>query len=475
MRLDEAVSAMFETALDLYRDSPRATKWLSHHAQRFEDPLRIAVAGPPRSGKSTLINAIVGEEIAPIEVEDGNQVFTWYQDGPTPRATVYSPDGTVGELPISRLSRRLRLMGDRPAEDVREVVVDWPTRALRHAILIDTPGIAASAAEVWREADAVLYLTRNVPGMDLDFLRLGQENPIARAAPIGTILVLSRADEVGGGRIDALASARQIARRYRRDIQVRGLCQTVIAMAGLIAQAGRTLREAEFEALAALAARPQAELADHLLSADRFAALDDVGLLDRLGLHGVRVAISLIRTGCATQSALTAQLVQRSGLTELREAISQLLVDRRHVLKARSALLALDFVVRMEPRPGAPRLLVELERAVASAHDFQELRLLAALGSGRTRLPEELTEEACRLVGGTGGDPAVRLGLAEDGADPAELWARGTDAVARWREHAASPLFNQDQRRAARTVVRSCEGLLADLASAPSPVGGHHR
>ena len=86
--------------------------------------------------------------------------------------------------------------------------------------------------------------------------------------------MLSRADEIGVGRLDALNSARRIARRYRSDDKIRGLCQTVVAVAGLLAQTGRTMRQHEFAALTTLAGLSRAELDGMLLSVDRFARVE---------------------------------------------------------------------------------------------------------------------------------------------------------------------------------------------------------
>jgi hypothetical protein len=85
--------------------------------------------------------------------------------------------------------------------------------------------------------------------------------------------VLSRADEIGVGRLDALNSARRIARRYRADSTIRGLCQTVVAVAGSLAQTGRTMRQ-EFAALTTLAGLSRPELDGMLLSVDRFARVE---------------------------------------------------------------------------------------------------------------------------------------------------------------------------------------------------------
>jgi len=133
------------------------------------------------------------------------------------------------------------------------------------------------------------------------------------------------------------------------------------------------------------------------------------------------------------------------------------------VLKARSALLAVESVVRTAPHPGTRQLAVELERAWAGAHELAELRVAAALRSGRTSLPAGLGEDALRLVGTHGTGIPARLGIGEN-CTAAEAWAVATDTLGRWQEEAENPLYQQDQRRAATVVVRTCEGLLTDLA-----------
>lgn len=485
-RLDESVPALLTEALALYWDNRRATERLRHYLGRFDEPLRIAVAGPWRAGKSTLLNAILGEEVAPVEPSDGGPLHTWYEDAPEPGATAYSADGSAWELPVTRSTGGLRVeLGGWRSTQVSEVVVRWPTRALRQTTLVEMPAVAPTgedsdsptAMKIIRDADAVLYLTRDGRDTDLRFLRVLGEGMVARAAPVNVLLVLARADELGGGRVDALVTAKQLARRQYRDPGVRPLCMGVVPVAGLVALAGRVLSEAEFNALARLAELPRDELTAALLSADRFVGADFAAghgllpdtqqrrvLLDRFGVFGLRLATTLIRTGCATRAALAADLVRRSGLIELRESIARYFTDRREVLKARSALAALEVVLRTDFRPGAGELLARLEQVLASAHDFRELRLLATLREPRTKLDGELAAEAHRLVGGNGISLPVRLELEQD-ATAGQLWERGVDALYRWQAQAEDPLLRADQRRIARVVLRSVEGMLTELRS----------
>ncbi|HVW40327.1 MAG TPA: GTPase domain-containing protein [Amycolatopsis sp.] len=409
MSVAERTRVLLAQALETYRDSPRAVGWLQRHLDRVGDPLRLAVVGPSGSGKSTLARALTGAEVS-----------------------------------------------------AEHAGLSWFSAQRHEPTLLDTPAIEAGAApqtveNICLEADAVLYLVRHPHNADLSFLHTLQDHPIARAAAVNSIVVLSRADELAGGRPDALISARQVTRRYRREPEVQGLCQDVVPVAGLVGSAARTLREAEFDALARLAATPRAELDPQLLSVDRFLAPDAAvrgPLLERFGMFGIRVALTLLRRGVRTLPALADQLAQRSGLAGLRESITQNFTAWQAVLKARSALLGLDVVLRMEPRPTAAPLAAGLERVLAGAHEFREMRLLAALRTGRTRFSPELTAEAERLVGGHGRELPDRLGVTAADLRPAIF-----ETMRRWREWAEHPEFGRTERHAAAVVIRTCEAM----------------
>ena len=483
--LGVAVRGLLRNAVDVYRDSPQATAWLRQHLARFEEPLRVAIAGKVKAGKSTLLNALVGEEIAPTDAGECTRVVTWYQDGPSPKVVMFPREGSPRPLTVARRDGALTIdLGGTPAERVDRLVVDWPSQSLRTTSLIDTPGIASMSADTSGRAsaflvpedapapaDAVLYLMRHLHVSDVRFLESFHDQGVAKAAPVNTVAILSRADEIGVGRLDAMASARQIAGRYRRDDKLRSLCQTVVAVAGLLAQSGRTMRQAEFAALSTLAKAEPGETEPLLLSADRFvratetASLDAeirAGLLDRFGLFGVRLGITLIRRGTDDPSALSAELVKRSGLDELRTVLTTQFTERRDLLKSRSALLALELVLQREPIAASAPLAREVERITAGAHEFTELRLLTALRTRVVKLPKEAKVEAERLLGGDGGTLAARLGL-DAAADPAQLREAALAALGGWQRRAESPLSDRSQVSTARTMVRTCEGLLATL------------
>lgn len=454
---------------------------------RVDEPLRVAIAGKVKAGKSTLLNALVGEKLAPTDTNECTRIVTWYRDGDTYRVLVHPSDGSA---PVQARFHRdegaieIDLAGRQP-EDVDHFDVTWPSPGLRQTTLIDTPGIGSlndqvaersfeflDAADEDTPADAVIYLMRHVHGADLRLLESFHDTTVSLPNPVNAIGVLSRADEIGVGRLDAVGSARRIANRYGTDPRMRRLVQVVVPVAGLLAETAATLTEAEFRMLAALAAIDSAQLDPLLLSVDRFVqanpetpltSLEREHLLARFGLFGVRLALSMIRRAVVSSSQeLADELRARSGLVELRELLSTLFLERAEVLKARSALLALDRLCREHAgHPGVDELAAEVEQTIASAHPFQELSTLAAVRSGvvRSRSAERLAELE-RLLGGAGGAAHRRLGL-DAAADVDALRSAAVEALGRWQNTAENPMSDRDLVVASQVAVRTLEGLLA--------------
>lgn len=485
--LSSSARRLLQRTIEAYRSSPETQRWLRGELDRIDAPLQVAIAGKVKAGKSTLLNAMVGEMVAATDAAECTKLVTWYQYANVPRLTLYPKLGAPRQLPASRRNGRLIIdLGATPAADVDRLVVDWPSRQLKATTLIDTPGIGSLTIENSERseafllpedgpaaADAVVYLIRHLHATDFEFLEAFSEYDAARASGLNAIAVLSRADEIGGGRLDALMSARRVAARYRSDPRLLGLCQDVVAVAGLLAQAGRSLRLDEFQAFSRLASAPRDHTEAMLLSVGRFLrpgpredALLSVdsrrALLDRFGLFGVRLATTLVRQGTNSPDLLAAELVRRSGLDELRSSLANRFTERRDLLKARSALLAADFVLRREPSPQSRSLLAEVERILAGSHEFVEMRLLAAIRSSAVTFPDAYRAEAERLLGANGTIPAQRLGLVDD-TDLRMLRAVALETLERWRRLSENPVFPRAFADAARTVVRSCEGILHAL------------
>ena len=58
---------------------------------------------------------------------------------------------------------------------------------------------------------------RHLHRSDVEFLEAFMDRSVTAASPVNAVAVLSRADEIGAGRLDAMDSADRIAARYRDD------------------------------------------------------------------------------------------------------------------------------------------------------------------------------------------------------------------------------------------------------------------
>lgn len=456
---------------------------------RLDGPLRLAIAGRVKAGKSTLLNALVGENLAPTDAGECTRVVTWYSYGAAPRVLLHPLDGPPADRPFRRDAGSLSIdLGGRQPEQIDHLEVRWPTRRLQGLTLVDTPGIASISTEVSARthqaltgdvgqvavADAVLYLLRHAHASDMTFMEAFRDRQVTEGTPVNTVGVLSRADEIGSCRLDSMTVAARVAQRYAADPRLRRLCPTVVPVNGLLGHAAATLREAEFADLAAIARQPQEEVTRLLLTADRFGRNEtprDPGpdrrqhLLRRFGLFGVRVAAQLIAGGQVTDaSELADALRRRSGLQELRNLLTVQFTERSRLLRAQSVLAGLRSVLHRSDWPEAVDLLGEVERLVSSSHELEELHLLGELRTGAIDLPEERATALERLFGGYGTGPAARLGVAD--APATELRREAVAQLDAWHRVARHPLTTRQLHVLCQSAVRSLEAMLdGDLAA----------
>jgi hypothetical protein len=496
MNLLAEVADLLDQAVRAAVDQPTADR-LAYAQARLAEPLRVALVGRAKTGKSTLLNALVGDLVAPTDAAECTLIPTEYHDGLTYRAWKVDTGGAIGPARFVRDDDGAHIdLAGAAVEDLTRLLVEFPSASLRDLTLVDTPGLGSvnravsqrtldftSAAE-GAPADAVVYLLRNWHRVDSEFLAAFHDRAALDVPPVSSLAVLARADEVGGGADDALDAARRLAQSLCEDPTLRGLVVNVVPVAGLLAQSAVTLTEAAFRDLAAIAACPPDARAAALLSADRFRAPERLAavpperrerLVRLLGLYGVRAALAAIADGRAPSAqALSGELVQASGLDAVRTVIFRQFALRAPVVKASHALDLIEtYVAEGRVRPG-PAFLDDLERVQINAHAITELRALnEVLCSPTLAIAPHLRAALPRVLGSEGLEAADRLGRPPE-TPAADLTLALRDEHRRWQLVAGSATSLPDEQRLARVAVQSLAGVLAvrppvPVATGPAP------
>lgn len=117
-------------------------------ADRLEDQsLEVAVFGRVSAGKSSLLNAILGEEILPVGVTPITAVPTRIRFGPAPGLTVTFAERPTQNLEVNRLLEfASEKQNPHNEKRVTRIVLDLPSPRLREGVtLVDTPGLGSLA------------------------------------------------------------------------------------------------------------------------------------------------------------------------------------------------------------------------------------------------------------------------------------------------------------------------------------------
>ncbi|MEI6401818.1 MAG: dynamin family protein [Actinomycetota bacterium] len=439
---------------------------------RLDGPLRIAVAGRVKAGKSTLLNALIRDRVAATDAGECTKLITSYCSGVSYEVRGVLADGTSIEVDADRTEAGLivRLPAD-PAGSIRRLEVRWPSSSLDRVTFIDTPGLVSINTENsaltesalipgsgdQTDADAVLYLMRHVHQRDVSFLEAFMDRTVTLGTPLNAIGLLSRADEIGAGRLDAMETAARIAARYRGEPTMRQLVADVIPTAALLAETAATGADADLELLRRAADEMGDGRRHELVSVDRFRTSDLVSLstgerdhlLARFGLFGVRVCVERFAVEPTVSTArVVDQLYNLSGVGEVRRRISTHLEPQAAVLKARTALASLRRIGHEVAASSASsslgeRLLAEVERVETGALDFTRLRVLHLVTSGLVTITPAEAEQV-RTV-----------------ATSVESGDRGTtlSGIDQWRARLESPILDAPTAELCQLVLRLFEHL----------------
>ena len=465
---------------------------------RLGEPLRVAIAGRLKAGKSTLVNALIGRRVAPTAVGECTRVVTRFRYGPADRVDVVCRDGVRRSLPLDddgMIPQRLGV----PASRVAYVDVTLTSEKLRDLTVVDTPGLAStdtvvsaraeeavgvstapfdadidadSASEVAASEAVVYVFTQAVRADDLRALQAFRDASARLASsPINALGVFGKADTLVGGAGDPWPVAAPLAEQ-----QATLLARTVsdvVPVVGLLAETGESgrLTGADRDALQRLSELPAAELRILTASADLFrtrpgpvGAEQRERLLTLLDLYGIGFALSQL---AADRKLSTGELVRRlvaaSGFPRLRHTLQETFRWRSDAIKAGWALARLERLAGHTRDEGDRERLRDAVERLLRDPAYHRLRLLDAaqrVATGSVPMPVEWEQELTRLA--TSEDPRWILRLPEATTD--ELAAAAVAAANRWRVYAVAGA-GPAQSRVAQIAQRGFHILSQQLRS----------
>ncbi|WP_372667890.1 dynamin family protein [Amycolatopsis kentuckyensis] len=477
--------------------SARTAAGFAEVLRRLGAPLQVAVAGRIKSGKSTLVNALIGRRVAPTDIGECTRLVTRFQYGTVDRVEIVFTDGRKQVLPFAADGMIPAELGV-DIEKVSHIEAYLTNAVLQGMTVIDTPGLGSlDAASVSRTeqllgaakhakddegsdelddtsrnavagAEAVLYVvTQGVRADDQQALAAFTAATASReAGPVNAIAVLNKADtiapeSVDGADGDVWKAATILAEKQASTLKPR--VADVLPVIGLIAESAESggFTSADAEALRQLADLDDDILQTMLISADIFTTWEcDVPsgtrlrLLEKLDLFGISHAVEAIRKEPEiTAGALRRSLLDASGLEAVRQRLSIVFAARADGIKAAAALASVTALAHASGDPGERQRVhdaIEVLLAKPEAHQLRLLEALTLVASGAVDMPEDLSEEVLRV--GSNADIGAQLG--KPGAPRPDLAAHALERAGWWRSFAsfgATPA----QSRVAHVVHRA--------------------
>lgn len=477
------------------RLSPRARAEVEGVRQRIGQPLRVAIAGRLKAGKSTLVNALIGRRVAPTEVGECTRLVTQFRYGTSDRVDVVKRDGSRTSLPLDEagmIPQRLTV----PRDHIAYIDVTLTSDRLENLTVVDTPGMSSVNTSISDEARKFLFDAPVADDIDADsqsalqgaeaiiytFTQSVREDDIAALEAFRTMSSRLSSNPINSlglfNKIDKLAPTPSgdpwpVAEPLSRNQSqvMRRVVSDVVPVVGLLAEtteAGR-LTAADCEALRTLASLPEQERTVLMAAASLFATRNcpvppeqRERLLRLLDLYGINFAVAhLVANPNMATGELVRMLFAASGFPRLRQTLEQAFQFRTDAIKAGWGLTRLESVASTTEHIAERELLRDAVESVVQDPQYHRLRLIEVatqVTTGTVELPADMESEVARLA--LTSDPAQVLGM--PGANPDNMVRAALEANNRWRAFAvggASPA----QARVAHVVARGFHLLAQQL------------
>jgi GTPase SAR1 family protein len=509
--LETSVELVFQTALTQTQNQPNLAHFhqiLLQAYQRLHQPMRIAIVGLIKAGKSTLMNALLGESVVATGKVEATFNVNWLKYNQTPSVTIHFKNQRP---PETKSFEELQVVTLRAEENqdyllsIKYIEVGYPNRILQTFNLIDTPGLDSFYKEDSQNtvdflqlhgqeltkitqteasnADAVMYLfSQSISTKDKDLMEIFAGSSINQATPINAIGVLTKVDSYWSDYDNPRVGAEKVIKRLSEHPQVKRLFYTISPICGLLALGAQTLTIEEFKILIELAKLPSDLLESKLRVEERFTQREYAEITisptrrklvwDRLGQYGVWLACSLINQGINDLESLSPELLKSSGVSQLKELIISHFGHRAFLIKLNSALREINTAYFQERYKLSEKekelievIVGKFEEIEANDLGFSEFKILRDYYDQKLDFDEDETQQLIQITGEYGVEVFHRLGLQNQSTNQ-EMGNIALKRMQYWQSRATDYLGTDGNSITASSILaRSYERILYQIRS----------
>lgn len=513
MSLKTDVFDLLDNARRLCEGCPEADNLIETINQlhnRLDSPLRVAVVGIMKAGKSTFLNALMGKDILYTGDLETTYTVCWFRYGAVPALTVCFRNGEELRVPFEDLQKWSvrKFEAENPRiNDVKYLIIHYPADVLKTLEFIDTPGLNSvygtdaqntldflsikGTEDTLYEAgmaDAVIYaFSRTASGFDQEILRSFHSGNNQSTSPINSVGILTKVDASGIWNVfddkTPTAVARAVTDNIMSNSGIKQLLFTVLPVCAKTCEGYSQMVEQDWEAMQIIASHDLEDLQDCLYDAHEFtvntddfsdfgSAHDRSRLMGLLGQYGILEIARQIQTGKSREQI--GEILQRvCGVQAVRELLfthfgnRTFLIKTQYIfshLKNRIHLMKRDPEISAQLKHICEQISDEIDDLMGSVQTLKELKVLQMYYNGQVQfLNAEEKQDFLHVTGEYGRTVENRLNV-PTGSTVAELANLAREKVGIWHGKAASGwMMSGAYVEAASIIARSYEQMYFHL------------